>query len=80
MRNGERQTVLGVLRECHGVSHQRAGCRESWHVRFGGRLYGKGLANCGYLTVQPTQPKFLRRPSMNCSYAKLRQGYSLWCG
>ena len=23
----------------HGVSHQRAGCRESWHVRFGGGPY-----------------------------------------
>src|SRR5580693_4900819 len=56
MRNAERQTVLGVLRECHGVSHQRAGCREIWHVRFGGGPYGKGPANCGNLAVRPTQP------------------------
>ena len=39
----------------HGVSHQRAGCRESWHVRFGGGPYGKGPANCGHLAVRPTQ-------------------------
>ncbi len=36
-------------------SHQRAGCRESWHVRFGGGPYGKGFANCGYLAVRSTQ-------------------------
>ena len=39
----------------HGVSHQRAGCREIWHVRFGGGPYGKGPANCGHLAVRPTQ-------------------------
>ena len=53
----------------HGVSHQRAGCREIWHVRFGGGPYGKGPANCGHLAVRPTQlskPHQIRRNHPGC--------------
>ncbi|WP_419150745.1 hypothetical protein [Nocardia vinacea] len=31
----------------HNIGHRRAGCRESWHVRFGGRPCGKGPATSG---------------------------------
>jgi hypothetical protein len=40
----------------HNIGHWRAGCRESWHVRFGGRPCGKGPANNGHLAARPTQP------------------------
>jgi hypothetical protein len=43
MQNAE--TVLGVLRErVHGVITGEPRCLESGHVRFGGRLRGKGPA------------------------------------
>ena len=40
----EVSTPTGHHRD-HGISHQRAGCSENEHVRFGGRPHGKGPVN-----------------------------------